>query len=423
MQKGTLQVIKNKTLLTIALAEAVSQIGDWITMMAIFAILVFKGGGSVVASSGIYLAGLLPNIPASLMAGWLVDRIDRKWLMIASQILSGLTVAGLIFTNRIELVYTLVALQAIFVAVMGPARMAVIPQIISTEDLPNANAFFQQLSSIIKISAPVLAGALLAVMEPHQAIILDVISFAIAAFMLTFIPSLPPVRQKAETSPASETVSHPASAPTENLWKIFKSLPALQLVFISIFFGILVIIGYDVLSSIYIRDILHGGESLYGLAISLVGIGTLITTIRVMSRKQAGSPWWDLVKGLGLLGIIPFTMVIAALPIGAFWSKAIVLAGCLVGGYGNGLINIQVATLLQTTTPPQVMGRMSGVFHSMLTVGQLIGIVLTPLMVPAVLSIEGYFAASAVGMIALVVYLVVQLNGRQQALVRQVQAG
>lgn len=425
MEKNTLQIFKNKTLLTIGVAESISQIGDWITMMAIFAILVFKGGGSVAASSGIYLAGLLPNIPASLAAGWLVDRVDRKWLMIASQLLAGLTVAGLIFTDRIEIIYALVALQAVFVAVMGPTRQAVIPQIIAQDELPRANAFLQQLSSLIKISAPVLAGALLAVMDPHQAIILDVVSFGLAALVLFFfVPSLPPTRLPAKPADGSEPTVQPAEAEaSDNPWRVLQSIAGLQMVFISIFFGIVVIIGFDVLASIYIRDILHANENFYGLTISLVGIGSLITTVQVLARKKTGNSWWDLVRGLGLLGIIPVAMVIAAGDMPTLLSRGLVLAGCLVGGYGNGLVNIQIATLLQTLTPPQVLGRVSGLLHSLLTVGQLVGIVVTPLVVPALLTIPGYFIASMIGMIALVVYLVVQLNGRQRALIAAAQAG
>jgi hypothetical protein len=62
---------KDRTLLIIGAAEMVSGIGDWITMMAVLAMLVFRGDGGVMSSSGIFLAGLLPTcFPARWLVGW-----------------------------------------------------------------------------------------------------------------------------------------------------------------------------------------------------------------------------------------------------------------------------------------------------------------------------------------------------------------
>ncbi len=60
--QNTGKLLKNRTLVTIGVAESISGIGDWITMMAIFAILVFRGTGGVAESSGIFMAGLLPTL-------------------------------------------------------------------------------------------------------------------------------------------------------------------------------------------------------------------------------------------------------------------------------------------------------------------------------------------------------------------------
>jgi MFS family permease len=406
MNQTNTSILKNRTILSIGLAEAVSNIGDWITMMAIYAILVFKGGGGVAESSGVYLAGLLPALPASLLAGWLCDRVDRKLLMIASQILSGLSVVGLIFTDRLEIIYLLLALEAVFISIMGPARQAVVPQIVAREDLTRANAFFQQMHGIIKIGAPVLAGAVLAVLNPHQAIILDVVSFSLAAIMLCFIRPLPPVKEEKPSASQPDAKASPAGG----LWPVLKSLPSLQMVFISVFLAIAVIIGFDVLASVYIRDVLQGNEQFLGLSIGAIGTGTLLATIWLMARRSQISPWWDLVAGLGMIAVIPLVMVLGGGIQPISYGRLLVLAGCLVGGFGNGMVNVQISTLLQSQTPAGILGRMSGLFQSVVTAGQLIGIVLTPLLVPGLISMQGYFSLSAVGMVLLVVFLVVKLN-------------
>ena len=186
--KSNFSFLRNRSLLTIAASEAISNIGNWITMMAIFSLVVFKGNGTTLQSGGIHLAGLLPILLFSPAAGWLADRFDRKWLMVLSEVCAGLSIAGLIFATRLELIYLLVAVQAVFISLMAPTRRAVIPAIIAREDLARANAFLEQLSGLIKIFAPLLAGLVLTLMDPHQAILLDVVSFALSALILSRLP-------------------------------------------------------------------------------------------------------------------------------------------------------------------------------------------------------------------------------------------
>src|SRR5512133_333837 len=185
------RILNQRTLLILGTAESVSGIGDWITMMAVLAMLVFRGGGGVMASSGVFLAGLLPTLVVSPLAGWLVDRVNRKALLIGSQLLAGVIVSGLFFTTRIEMIYAILALEAVVLSVVTPTRQSVIPDLVPREDLTRANAFLQQLTGLVKVFSPVIAGMVLTVMNPHTAILFDVASFFLGAGILAFLPSLP----------------------------------------------------------------------------------------------------------------------------------------------------------------------------------------------------------------------------------------
>jgi len=410
---STLKVIRNSSLLTIGIAESISQIGDWISMMAVFAMLVFKGGGGVIQSSGVFLAGLLPTLLTSPFAGWLCDRFDRKYLMIASQIISGMIISGLIFTTRIEIIYLLLALEAATLSIMAPARQTVLPDLVAREELTQANAFLQQLTGIIKVSAPALAGLILSAVAPDQAIILVVISFGVAALILFRLPSLPP-RPRVETVSIAPSPTPALHDKRQLLPTAIRDVPELGQLFLSMFLGIFVIVGFDVLSSVYFRDILHENEGFYGLAIGLVGVGTLMATFLLMLRKTTVNPWRDVVTGIILLSMIALTMAIAAGLTDLFLARWIVLAGCLIGGIGNGLINVQVTTLLQTLTPASILGQISGFFQSTTTAGQLLGIVLTPLLVPGLLSMSNYFTLSTVALLVPAGYIAVQLIIRER---------
>lgn len=399
--------MKNRTLIILGAAESVSAIGDWITMMAVFALLVFRGNGGIMQSSGIFLAGLLPTLPASLAAGWLCDRFDRKNLMIGSLILSGVVISGLIFTENLVWIYTLLAIQAVTVSLMTPARSSVLPDILPKEELTRANAFLQQLSSLVKIGAPILAGGVLAILNPHQAIILDVVSFFLAAGMLwRFLPKLPPYKA---TSAQTVVVDSNRDKAT-GIRSILVQAPGLKLVFSTVFFCILVLISFDVLCAIYFRDVLKTGEQYMGLAIGLIGAGTLFATILLMRKPLGRNPWRDVVTGIILLGIIPLSLATGTVIHNIAFLRWLVLAACTLGGIGNGLVNVQMATLLQTLTPQGLLGRVSGLFQSTAVSGQIIGILVTPLLVPGLVSMSGFFLFAAVGLGILVLFLGIQLK-------------
>jgi MFS family permease len=368
--------------------------------------IVFKGDGTVAQSSGIFLAGLVPTLFASPLAGWLLDRYDRKWLMVGSELTSGLITIGLIFTQRLELIYAVLALQSISISLMTPARQAVIPDIVSQEDLTGANALLQQLAGIIKIAAPILAGMILAVMNPHTAIVLDVFSFLASAFILSRLPSLPAHHQEAISETGSAySVQH---SKTSLVGVIFNDL-YLRLLFVSTFLAIFIFIGFDVLTPLYTRDILSASEKFFGIMIGLIGIGTVGATIILMLRKGNGDPWRDIILGLLMLGIIPVVMSFGTILHNIQLTRALIIAGCLIGGFGNGMLNVQTVTLIQLLTPAHLLGRLGGAYQSTAVAGQLAGLLVTPLLVPGLMDYGNYFAASALSVLLVVMFTVITL--------------
>jgi DHA3 family macrolide efflux protein-like MFS transporter len=391
-------ILRNRSLQILGIAESVSNIGNWITMLAVFSLIVFRGGGDVAQSSAVFLTGLLPTLLVSPLAGWLCDRFDRKWLMVGSELLSGLITSGLIFVDRLELIYGLLALQAVSMSIIAPARQASVPHLVARGDLTRANAFLQQLAGLIKIGAPMLAGALLAVMNPHIAIILDVISFALSAAILTRLPSLPP---------SGRTTCYPAednrpleTPPLRTPISVLRTSWPLRFLFVLTFLAITVIIGFDVLSSVFVRDVLRGEAGLYGVLIGLIGLGTVAGMAVLMAGKGQPNHWRDVLFGLGLLAMIPASLALATRLEQVGLARLLVGACCLLGGVGNGLINVQAGTLLQLLSPSELLGRMGGLFQSTMVAGQLIGLLAVPVLVPSLLSMAAYFML-ATGMLSI----------------------
>lgn len=378
-------------------------------MMAVFSLIIFRGGGSAAESSVVFLAGLLPSLVLSPLAGTLADRFDRKWLMMASEFLSGLAVVALILTPGREWIYPLIALEAGFGTLMMPARQAALVDLVPRSHLTHANAFLGQLSAVIKIGAPMLAGLLLGIVGPRSAMILDVISFAFSVMILSRLPSLPAIKRNQE--PATIAGESRASRGAAGVWTVLRESPRLSILFAMAFAVTFIIMGFDVLASILTRDVLHGSEELFGLLIGLVGIGTVIVTTGLMLLKGEQKPWRDALVGLVLLACIPASLALATMMQNPILVQSLAVAGCLIGGLGNGLISVQTGTLLQLTSPPELLGRIGGVFQSTSTAGQLIAIVVTPLLTPALVPVGVYFGIAAVSLVAVALFVALALRG------------
>ncbi|HUW41370.1 MAG TPA: MFS transporter [Rectinemataceae bacterium] len=400
-----------RPLVIIGIAESISGIGNWITMMAVLVIIVFHGGGSTAASAGILLAGLLPVLVISPLAGWLCDRFDLKRLMIVSECASAITILTMTFVTSTSGIYALLALSAMTGSIMTPARGAALPKLVSDAKLIHANAFLQQLGGIIKMGAPVLAGALLAFMSPRVAMLLDVASFLLSAALLSTLPRL---RQSASARPAiaNAPVSEPKSH-RERVAGIIFSSRELQTLFASVFVVILVAMGFDVLAPVFFRDKLGAGEETFGLLVGMVGIGTVAGSTMLMSRSRFVTWWRDIITGILMLSAIPLAMVSVTFVSHHAISLVAAAAGCLLGGFGSGLINVQAATLLQLLSPAAYLGRVVGAYQGILTSAQLVGAIATPLIVPAVISARSYFgmAAAALFVLSVAVWLATRRTG------------
>ena len=136
----------------------------------------------------------------------------------------------------------------------------------------------------------------------------------------------------------------------------------------------------------------------------------------LMSRKRTTNPWKDLILGLILLATIPAGLAIGTILSADWLMSSLMAVVCLLGGIGVGLINIQSGTLLQTLSPAAVLGRMSGLYQSTAVTGQLLGILITPLLVPGILSMGVFFMAGATIILLISIFTLTSLHGKIQAI-------
>ena len=159
------RLIANKGFRRLWLAGFVSGIGDWLIIGFLMPYVTALSGGSTFAVAGIMIAKIIPALFFSSVIGVLVDRFDRRRMMIVADLSRAALTLGLFFTEDLFLIYLVVMLMEIFSLFFFPARNALIPYLVDEDDVTAANGLTyttQQASMLIGLAA---SGAILAGFE------------------------------------------------------------------------------------------------------------------------------------------------------------------------------------------------------------------------------------------------------------------
>jgi MFS family permease len=191
---------RNRNFRLLYIGQAISQLGDWFNAVAVYALLLDLTG-SATAVAWMMIVQFLPIALVGPIAGVVVDRVDRRRLMIAADVARGTLILGLLFVRRGDQVWIAYVVMALTVAASGffePARTATIPNITSGEDLLPANALSSATwSAMLAIGASV-GGAVTALLGRDIAFVVNAASFFCSAIFIaqTRYDSTPTPRDK-----------------------------------------------------------------------------------------------------------------------------------------------------------------------------------------------------------------------------------
>ena len=185
-------------------ANTVSLTGNVLANLAI-PWFVLETTGSAARTGIVAAAGLVPTVVAALLGGGLVDRLSRKWLSVAADILSGLSVAmvpllyqtvGLAFWQLLIFVFA----GALLDAPGTTARTALFPDLVHRSGMPleRANAIYQTIQRLSQLLGPPLAGLLIAVVGTSNVLWFDAASFALSAALIAVAIPADSMRARAE---------------------------------------------------------------------------------------------------------------------------------------------------------------------------------------------------------------------------------
>lgn len=171
-------------------ANAVSQLGDWFNVVALFSLLVeLTGAGQAVALA--LLTRFVPTFLAGPAAGVLADRIPRRTIMVTSDLVRAALVLCLLFVRRpdqVWIAYAVVTAHSVVSAFFDPAQSATFPSLVPPEDLPFAATLENSLWSMTLAIGSALGGLVLALTSRDVAFVLDAASFVGSALLIARLP-------------------------------------------------------------------------------------------------------------------------------------------------------------------------------------------------------------------------------------------
>ena len=357
---STFAVFRRRSFTLLWMAQFISTIGNGLTAIAA-SILVYRLTGSALSVGMMLLATALPGLFIGLIAGVVVDRFDRKRIMIAASLICAVLSAAipLVLPFGIGWLYALVALSSAVGQLFAPAQASVLPETAPDDELAAANA----MMTISQYGALTIgyagAGLIAARASITWAFYLDALSFAVSALCIMLI-RVAPLAANQVTNLTAVARNLRAGLGFVRDTAVLRSL---VLMFVPVF------ISFGFTNALFLpftTRALGATEFQYGVLEAAFTVGFVVGSLmlaKLTDRLHAGQ--WIAVSFLGM-GVSTIGMALA-------WSVPFAIVCTAMVGLLNAPSYLARQLLIQRTTPREMRGRVSSVFFVTRDTGFMLG--------------------------------------------------
>ncbi|WP_419881637.1 MFS transporter [Peribacillus sp. B-H-3] len=327
----------------------ISNLGNWIYLIALN-ISILQLTGSPAAVAGLFIIRPIAVLITNIWAGSIIDRVNKRKLMIGIDIIRGILVFVIPFIGSIWIVYLLLLIINMVGSFFGPSSSIVITKLVSTENRTRFNSVMSMTNSGAFLLGPAVAGFLIMTVETQICIIINSISFFICALFIYFLP---------DTDEAVDSIREPLH------WKIFlgdfiavknavKKLKFFITVYLLFQGAMLIGFALDSQEVTYIKQSLALSDKDYGLIVSFTGAGSLLGAFvaSLLSKKFKLRLYLGVGTLLTSIGYVLFYLSFNFLTATA----AFVFLGFFVAFANTGY-----ATFFQNSIPIDIMGRFGSI--------------------------------------------------------------
>ena len=365
------RLLNNPNFIYLWIGQAISATGDYFTLLAI-PLFVNRLTGSVMLVGLSFIVTALPALVLGPVAGVFVDRLDRRKVMIASDVLRGVLMLSLLIirdASQVWIVYLVGFLVSCSAQFFFPARGAVLPLIVpSPQDWLAANGLMRIIQTVGMLAGPALAGVTIGFWGEQVAFIADGASFLISALAISFM-------KVPRTTPGNL----PASSTLGSVWHDLRD--GLAFLFVNrLALGVLVCmsmasLGFSTVNMIWIPYLQRRygvGASGLGIADAALGAGMLLSGLLVGRLALRVSKTVISAGGLVFIGLTYITIIL--LP--AFgW----IIAWQFLGGLALTPMQAALDTIMQLAVPDLKRGRVGSAMNAAYSTAGIVSMALAAL--------------------------------------------
>lgn len=387
-----LGLLRNRGFRNLTLATLSSAVGDWMGFFAIITLtadILGPGNAALFAVSGVMVARVLPSLFLGTVAGVLVDRWDRKKVLIATDLGRGLVMALIPFTNEVVTLVLATLIIEVLSSLFAPAKDAVFPSLVKRSELVLANQINLMstygtlpVGALLNAALTVLAvslapeGSFLADRPIALPIWVNAASYWVSAPLLARLV-IPPSARYGRSAASVE--SGDESSPWEQLKEGFRFI-ARQPVIRSLIIGVMVAFaaaGVVISVGEFFARVLNSGPSGFGILVGLVGVGLVVGLGLTGPLSQRLRPERLFAPGIAMAGV---TLLVVAFMPSLGWAAV----PAFLMGLGAGVSLIVGYTVLQQRAGDEIRGRTFAAFNSGVRVALFGATVAVPLLVGAI---------------------------------------
>lgn len=358
---GVLRPLRHRDFAVLWTGMTVSMIGDGIYYIAI-AWQVYDLSNTPSALAVVGIAWSLPQVLFTLASGVLSDRLDRRRVMIAGDLirLVALTIiCALSVTDHITIpiLIGLVALYGTGQAVFQPSFNAIVPMIVPADMLVEANSLGQFVRPMaMSVIGPVLGGLLIGVAGPGLAFGIDALTFAFSAVMILLIRTQGRVRDADDRSSPWQDLAEGIRFVRRERWLLVGLLGAMV--------SLLAAWGpWETLVPFVVRNDLGGTATDLGLVFGAGGVGSLAAALIVGQRGRLPR---KAITALYLAWAIALFAMVGLGIAHAVWQAMLV---AVVSESALTVLIVLWYTVMQRLVPQELLGRVSSLDWMMTTAG------------------------------------------------------
>jgi MFS family permease len=372
-----------------------SSLGTGAAAVALF-VLAYDRKPSPWSITIVLLAYDLPPGLLGPFVGALVDRVSRRWCVIAADLIRVGAFAGIAVVDSVEATAGFAFVAGAATALYRPAALAALPSLVPEERLPVVTSLYGSLTDVGRTAGPALAAVGFPLFGGEGIMLVNAATFAISALALSTLSFGPRVAPEdgadGERSFVAEVREGVAVA---------NSSPLVRAVVIASS-GIILFASMLNVAELPLAHDLGAGASAFALLLTAQGVGVVVGSLS--GARKGGLREYKGRYTLGLAAVAAGLVAMSALP----WYGAVLVA--FVGfGVGNGLVVVHERLIFQVAIPQRLMGRAFALLDALGAWGFVTAYLVAGATVSA-LGARGAVGIAAGGAVAVVLYSVVALR-------------